>query len=294
MYITAPRLEHIDALHALYRRAVADAPHCRFLPDAARFRDELMGIAPLTPLFNMPSPPSERRVLVADEGGAARAFAGLTRFTDWDGVDRQAITSLFCADEQAGRALLAACEEAARPGTLEAFPESHGKSPLSEYNGGWDGLSDRVPGVARILARAGYTPFYRELHLTLDLRRVPPGPAALAAGLELRVEPLEHRTRLRALDGEVEAASLGFGTLAPLVTDPGAARTGYIWWLGVEEGYRRRGIARALMAAALVRLVEVSCEECWLTTAADNWQAQPLYLALGFAVVDCSTSFRKR
>ncbi|HWQ16129.1 MAG TPA: GNAT family N-acetyltransferase [Roseiflexaceae bacterium] len=291
MNITAPQPAHIDTLHAIYRAAVADAPHCRFAPDAARFRDELLGVAPPAPLFRGPS---ERRMFVAEEDGMARGFASFIRFTDWDGVEHQAVTALFCAGETAGRALLGACEAAAGPGTLEAFPQSHGKSPLSEYNGGWDGLPDRVPDVARILARAGYAPFYRELHMTLDLRRFPPAPAALPAGLELRVEPLEGRIRLRTLDGEVEMASLGFGTLAPLAADPRAARTGYIWWLEVEEGYRRRGIARALMAEALAQLVDLGCEECWLTTAADNWPAQPLYLALGFAAVDCSTSFRKR
>ena len=47
------------------------------------------------------------------------------------------------------------------------------------------------------------------------------------------------------------------------------------------------------MLRALGHLRRLGCDTCWLTTGADNWPAQPLYLALGFEIVDCSASYRK-
>ena len=98
---------------------------------------------------------------------------------------------------------------------------------------------------------------------------------------------------MRALDGNTEVGVCSYSTLTFLTDEPAAGRTGYIWWLHVNETHRRRGIARALMAAATDQLAAQGCTTCWLTTAADNWAAQSLYYALGFDVVDGSVSFRK-
>ena len=84
-----------------------------------------------------------------------------------------------------------------------------------------------------------------------------------------------------------------YSSLAGLSDDPRAARCGYIWGLYTALEFRRQGIARHLLTTALNRLAQQGCTSCWLTTASDNWVAQPLYLALGFTVVDASTSFRK-
>ncbi|MFO7166776.1 MAG: GNAT family N-acetyltransferase [Chloroflexota bacterium] len=289
--IVPPRAQHVPQLHQLYLDAVAAAPHCRFAPDEARFGDELLGRAAPVPLL---SAPRDQRVFVAEEGGAARGFAALAWYTDWDGGEHQAITALFFADEAAGRALIDACEGAAGPGRLLAFPDTHGKSPVAEYNCGWNGLSDRVPHVARALVRAGYSPYQRELHMALDLRAFPPQALPVPAGVELSEEPDDRgRVWIRAIVGGRKVADCIFSTLSQLSPDADAARTGYIWGLGVVEGFRRRGLARVLMARALERLVGQGCDACWLTTTADNWPAQPLYLSLGFVVVDCSASFRK-
>ena len=96
-----------------------------------------------------------------------------------------------------------------------------------------------------------------------------------------------------AMEAKGEVGFCCYSTLAPIIDEPEASRTGYIWALGVNEAYRRRGIARALMEAAIEQLVNQGCTMCWTTTTADNWAAQPLYYALGFEVVDCSVSFRK-
>jgi ribosomal protein S18 acetylase RimI-like enzyme len=98
---------------------------------------------------------------------------------------------------------------------------------------------------------------------------------------------------MQAMDGNTEVGICSYSTLTPPTDEPAAGRTGYIWWLHVNETHRRRGIARALMAAVMDQLAAQGCTACWLTTAADNWAAQSLYYALRFDVVDGSVSFRK-
>jgi ribosomal protein S18 acetylase RimI-like enzyme len=289
--IVPPRPGHAEALYALYLATVRDVPHCAIAPDLARFRDELLGAVPTPGIFR---PLRERRVMVAEEGGAARGFACLTNYRDWDDNAHRAVTALFFDDEAAGTALLAACEAAAGPGELGAFPQSHATAPVYEYNAGWDGLSDRCPRVARLLVGAGYRPFYRELHMSCDLRRFPPRPAPAPPGVELRESThASGRLEVEALAGDESAGDCYFGTLALLSPDPRAARTGYVWGLGVAEEYQRRGLARAMMGVTLARLVALGCSVCWLTTSANNWPAQPLYLSLGFEVVDTSACYRK-
>jgi ribosomal protein S18 acetylase RimI-like enzyme len=282
--IVEPQAVHAAALREIYRSSTSAAPHCRFVPDVERFAECLT------------SPrPSATRVLVAEAQGAPQGFAALGRIKGEDkGAERDAITALFFADQAAGQALLDACEAQAS-GEILAFPADHGYCPIAGYSGGWDGLSDRIPAVAQLLARNGYTPFYRELSLICDLAGVEPVLDAAPAGIDLRESVGEFRQSyyiLHALDGERVAGQCHYVTLAEM-QDPIAARTGYVWWLHVEPEARRRGIGRYLMQRTLDHMRRLGCDTCWLTTGAENWPAQPLYLALGFEIVDCSASYRK-
>ena len=291
MHITSTHPEHIDALYELYCHSVSVAPHCRFVPQLPRFRVELLGEAAAPRLF---VPPREQRLFVAADDDTARGFAALATYTDWDGVEHQAITALFFADDATGQALIAACEAAAHGGVLLSYPATHGKTPISGYNAGWNGLSDSLPAVARVLTRAGYMPYTRELHMSYDLVRFPQAPVAWPEDFMVRQEPDERgRVWLRVLAGEQIVANCIVSTLAQLSDDSRAARTGYVWGLGVNEEFRRRGIARRLMLSALTHLSEQSCYTCWLTTRGDNWPAQTLYLSLGFEMVDSSACFQK-
>jgi ribosomal protein S18 acetylase RimI-like enzyme len=47
------------------------------------------------------------------------------------------------------------------------------------------------------------------------------------------------------------------------------------------------------MLRTLEHMRSLGCHSCWLTTGAENWPAQPLYLALGFEIVDCTASYQK-
>src|SRR5262245_2442584 len=161
--IVEPQTAHAATLHEIYLSATSAAPHCRFAPDVERFAECLT------------SPRSSTtRVLVAESQGAPQGFAALSRIKGADkGAERDAITALFFARPAVGQALLDACE-AQVSGEILAFPADHGYCPIAGYNGGWDGLSDRIPAVAQLLARNGYTPFYRELSLICDLAGVEP------------------------------------------------------------------------------------------------------------------------
>lgn len=279
--IVEPRAAHVDTLRRIYLSATAAAPHCRFAPDAERFAECL-----LRPRF-MPT-----RIFVAEERGAPQGFAALVRVKS-GGVEQQVISALFFTHPAAGQALLDACEAQAS-GDLQAFPAEHGRCPIVGYNAGWDGLSDRIPAIAQLLARNGYTPFYRELCLIRDLPGGVAAPDAPPAGVDVH-ESIgdEQQFLLRALIDEQEAGECHYVTLANL-GGADAARTGYVWWLNVQPEARRRGIGRYLMLRTLDHMRSLGCESCWLTTGADNWPAQPLYLALGFEIVDCTASYRKK
>jgi ribosomal protein S18 acetylase RimI-like enzyme len=282
--IARPQPAHIGALREIYLAATAAAPHCRFTPDVERFGACLLS-----------SPAVATKIFVAEEDGAPQGFAALGRVkNETDDTEHDAITALFFAHAAAGQALLKACESQAHPGDLLAFPASHGQCPITGYNGGWDGLPDRLPAVAQLLARNGYTPYYRELHLSCDLSRIGPAQAAAPPGVNLQ-QTADEQTQtfaLYAMSGEHKIGECHYITLAHML-GPSAAHTGYIAWLYVEAQGRRRGIGRYLMVQALGHLRRLGCDSCWLTTGADNWPAQPLYLALGFEVLDCSASYRK-
>jgi ribosomal protein S18 acetylase RimI-like enzyme len=296
MKIVSVHVDHIDPLWKLYCAQVADVPHCALLPDRARFGEELLGVTQgRQPLYQ---PPQQATVLVAENAGTVQGFATLATYREEDEPPQQAITGLFFATAAAGHRLVRACEAQAGDGPISAFPAGHGNTKIQSYNAGWDGLSDRVPAVACLLAQCGYRPYMRELHLSKVLSHpldTPPVPLPTPLRLTEPSAQADYPGALAvlALAGESEAGICAYSTLEPLTNHPDAHKVGYIGWLHVEDAYRRRGVARALMTDVLGRLAAQGCEQCWLTTTADNWPAQTLYLALGFAVVDCSVSFRK-
>ncbi len=290
MDIVPIRPDHIERLWAIYRSQVALVPHCRFVPDLASFRDDVLMLTP-----RLRTEGQHFDVLVAEANGACEGFTAFTTCIDED-EQYQALTGLFVATEAAAHALVQACEERASANSLIAFPPTHGNTIVQTYNVGWDALSSYVSGVAGVLAQHGFTPFTRELSMIapltarLDLNWSLPleliGPHQQAA-------PYAWSQIVRVMDGENRVGYCSFSDLSPVTKAPGANQTGYIWGLGVNDSYRRRGIARALVLAAMKQLQKQGCTECWLTTTADNWAAQPLYYALGFEVVDCSVSFQK-
>jgi ribosomal protein S18 acetylase RimI-like enzyme len=289
MQVVPFRPEHAPALYDVYRQVAAGVPHCRFVPSAASFARALATPVQTTELF------------VAEDGGAAVGLAALLQIAGRSARPPAIeLTALFAADEPANQALVEACIAVARNhgvDHLTAFDDEHSHCPIPAYNAGWSGLSDAMPRAARVLARAGFVPYHRELHLSCPLDRQ--GPLAVAAhlpALTLFADPVADRSEehtLRALLGGERVGVCVYSTLAHLSDDAAASRWGYIVWLHVEEAYRRRGVARYLLTNALATLAAAGCTGCWLTTGGANWPALTLYLSLGFEIVDTSTCFRK-
>jgi ribosomal protein S18 acetylase RimI-like enzyme len=278
--VTTLRPDHISDIYALYRSQTDRLPHC-LTSSEARFAADL-------------ARPEAGQILVAEAGGRALGFAALHQVTDDQDTEADSVTALFFADDDAGQALLEACVRRARPGPLLAFAQAHGHGPVQAYNGGWDGLSDRLAAQARLLVRSGLMPYYRELLLSCDLAvhvQLPPS----VEGMELRGDIGEGGNLLqRAWIGDQRVGLCIYSTVQGASDDPRGARIGYIHWLWTDESLRRRGVARALLLHAMADLRARGCEMCWLGTGADNWAAQPLYLALGFAIVDGTVSFIRR
>ncbi len=282
--------KHVERLWEIYRSQVAHVPHCRFMPDPAAFRDDVLMLAP-----RLRTEGQHFDVLVAEANGTCEGFATLTTYED-DGEQHPALTGLFVATEAAAHALVEVCEDRASADRLLAFPPTHGNTIVQTYNVGWDALSSYVPGVAGVLAQHGFTPFTRELSMVAPLTArldVNWSLPLTLDGPQQQSAPYAWSQIVRVMDGDNRVGYCSFSDLSPVTNAPGANQTGYIWGLGVNDSYRRRGIARALVLAAMKQLQKQGCTECWLTTTADNWAAQPLYYALGFEVVDCSVSFQK-
>jgi ribosomal protein S18 acetylase RimI-like enzyme len=277
--ITELQPGHLPPLYRLYRAQTDALPHCLPLSEA-RFAADL-------------ARPEVGQIFVAETGGRVCGFAALRSVTDDDDQELNAVTALFFDDEAAGAALLEACARAAGSGPLLAFPQTSGNSPVQSYNAGWDGLSQRLAPQARLLAQRGFAPYYRELLLACDLAAhvAPPEPLA-----DIRLEAAIGKGGnflQRAWAGEERIGLCIYNSLQSATDDPRAAQVGSVGWLWTDERFRRSGIGRTLMLRALAHLRSLGCGACWLGTGADNWPAQALYLALGFAVVDSTASFRR-
>jgi hypothetical protein len=149
MQIVPYQPAHLPGLYEVYRQTTANVPHCRFIPSLkytglALARAEQAGAG----------------LLVAEDHGAVRGVATLRPVAPAaDGVPQLEITGLFAPEERTATVLLEACLSRAKGARrLVAFPAEHGHCPMPAYNAGWDGLSDKMPSVARVLARHGFAP----------------------------------------------------------------------------------------------------------------------------------------
>jgi GNAT superfamily N-acetyltransferase len=276
---------HLPGLYDVYRQVTASVPHCRFFPSLEHTGRALAQ-----------AQQAGAGLLVAEDHSVVQGVATLRPVAPArDGVAELEITGLFAPKEATASALLEAClsrAEGAR--RIVAFPAEHGHCPLRGYNAGWDGLSDKIPSTARVLARHGFGPRYRELHLECAMPHFPP-PAPMPAppGITMVEGTDDGYLAVRAMAGDQEAGICLFMMLSKYSDHPEAGAWGYVDWLHVAEAQRRRGLGRYLMTWTLRRLWELGCRGCWLTTGSENWPAQPLYLSLGFEIVDTSSSWAK-
>jgi ribosomal protein S18 acetylase RimI-like enzyme len=278
---------HLPELYSIYRTVTARAAHSRFVPSFERFSHALS-----EPKYNA------TKLFVAEDQGKALGFAAYEpRSATENGLARASITALFSEHEDAAQALLSELLTMANQfqvQQLEAFPAHHFHCPVPGHNAGWDALSDTMPMIARVLARNGFMPTYRELLMICDFKRFPPSDGEVPEGLSLRKRvPTMGGWELLPHIGQQRVGSVTYGTLAQLVDHEEANQVGYLWGISVIQPMRRRGIARYLTRRVMTHFYELGCSECWLSTGAQNFTAQPLYLSLGFEVADATVSFQR-
>ena len=123
----------------------------------------------------------------------------------------------------------------------------------------------------------------------MDIRRLGPDDvdAVLAAPELFDTPPTPEWTR-RFLDSPGHHLLMAFidGTAAGFVTGvelthPDKGTELFLYELGVDEGYRRRGIGRALVSALADLAVERGCYGMWVLTDADNEAALGTYRGAG-------------
>jgi ribosomal protein S18 acetylase RimI-like enzyme len=87
-----------------------------------------------------------------------------------------------------------------------------------------------------------------------------------------------HHLLVAAVDGVDVGFVSGVET-----THPDKGTEMFLYELGVEEGYRRRGIGRALVAALRALAAERGCHGMWVATDEDNVAALATYRSAGAA-----------
>lgn len=132
--------------------------------------------------------------------------------------------------------------------------------------------------------------------MTFDIRRVGPGDAQLFGQIAPEVfdEPvrtdrlatylaqLGHHMIVAHADGQV------VGQCAAVIhRHPDKVPELYIDEVGTALGYRRRGIARAMVVAMLTWGQELGCKEFWVGTETGNEPACALYAGLGVPDQQC-------
>jgi GNAT superfamily N-acetyltransferase len=116
------------------------------------------------------------------------------------------------------------------------------------------------------------------------MERLIPGPDA--AGLRERLTALADDPAARALVAEVDGQVAGMTllTAAPFAPmfDQRSVRTHY---LHVKDGFRRRGVGKALLAAAVTFADEVGAEHVITSVLPQMRETQRFYARLGFGPV---------
>ena len=285
-------------LYAVFQDVTSSLPH-----GFPATREEFFASISATPAHHRIG-----RVLVVSTGGEPSGFArtGIYRSV----ADRWSFAKpgeglLFgpfvrTAEVAAGEALLTACVAYLRSqgaGRCLAFdPVEAVGAPF--YNGGWSGLSERLPHLATLLSQFGFRIRYREFCLFKSSLADLPAPGAIPESLTLSHETRDRcRQSLKLYDcgGRDRGSFAGachYSSMYPRRgAHPDARSRGYIDGLAVPENYQGRGLGRLLLLHTLHRIRAMDCESVSLTTAADNLRAQNLYYSLGFRLVDSCLSF---
>ncbi len=273
---------------------------------------------------HLPDSDPARDVYVAERDGRLVAYGRVGFRRDPDGLGRYELNPFASADEAGGavlRGLIETLESRAREIAAEREP---GRNVLDTFGG------DEAPERSAILLERGYTPIrYWFAMVRPSVDDLPDAP--LPDGLEIREVQPEH---LRAIwDAGQEAFAGTWGNepgdeadFERFRTDPVTSDTtlwriawdgdevagqvrsfihdeqneqfrrkrGYVENISVRAPWRRRGLARALIAASFPLLRARGMTEAALNVDSENESgAFRVYEGCGFRVVGRSATFRK-
>ena len=271
---------------------------------------------------NLPNCDVDRDVIIGDVDGEIVAYGRV----EWgDNTDGARDYTTICVVDPAvrghgiGRAMLHWLED--RANEIAAGQSTH--RPRYYASSAWD----RDEGGHALLLEEGYQPIRRSAEMLRpdldDLPEVvPPDGLALRAGSALQSRVVWEATVEVFRDhwGTIEDSPAGYAEflgapafdpslwvvawdgdkvagviLASLHEDPTAGGVlGYLDSLGVRRPWRRRGVGRALMSAALGVLRTRGATRAGLAVDLENeHDAARFYESLGFRVLTTSTEYRK-
>ena len=285
-----------------------------WIPDAANLQVEFENAADLDPAQD---------ILLAEVRGELVGWGSVLRQVRDGLAVYQTTGSIHPAWRRRGigRAILRRNEARIRE-LAEGFPDPEGRA-----YGSWCG--EREGGADELLASEGYTP----VRFGFAMRRpnlddIPEAP--LPDGLEIRdVRPEHHRTIWQAdneafrdhwghreqteedfnalfarpdLDTALWSVAWDGGEVAGSVltfvwkseNEVLGVQRGWLEHISVRRPWRRRGVARAVIADALRRLEAAGMNEAMLGVDSENpTGALQLYRSLGFEVKDRGATYRK-
>jgi mycothiol synthase len=294
-------------------RAADGDPFASSLEDFANFYEHLSNSDPA------------RDVLIVEIGGSIVGYARCAWFVEFDG-DLIYETVCFLHPDWhrrgLGRAMLATIEARIRQ-IAAGQPHDGARFLQAEAN-------DAAPGREALLRSAGFTPVrhgYTMIRPTLDDQ--PDAP--LPDGLEIREVRPEHKRAIWDADQEAFRDHWGSSQATEtdyqlFLTDPTQSdatlwriawdgdqvagqvrsyinaeenrrfgrRRGWVENISIRRPWRRRGLARALMAASFPLLRARGMTEGALTVDTENLSgALRVYESVGFRATDRSTTYRR-
>lgn len=122
----------------------------------------------------------------------------------------------------------------------------------------------------------------RELGSRIERVMPSPGPDAALHRLELVTQDPQSRALVACVDGEVAGMVLVTASAYAPLFDLRAVHADY---LHVREGFRRRGVGKALLAAAVSFADEVGAEHVLTSVLPQIRETQRFYAQLGFGPV---------
>ncbi len=317
----------IPGLSFRHYRGEEDLPAIVEVINAENLADGVDGIETVgqlgVQLPNLPNSDPFRDVLIAEIGGR---MVGLS-YTWW------AIRAGEYTHEHAGAVLPGVRGQGIGRAMLR-FTERHIRElaaghpeDVPSWYSAW--VADESTGTVRLLLDEGYRPVRHFFEMTRDLRSEI-ADVPLPAGLEIRPVREEDHRRIFAADAEAfrdhwghreqgeedfvrlfrdpnldtrlwrvawdgdEVAGSVMNVIYAVENEVLGVRRGWLDRVSVRRPWRRRGLARALIAASLAALKERGMTQAVLGVDAENpTGALGLYEGLGFVVARRSAAYRK-